>query len=266
MSALRWLSALCLAIALATGAAWWLQRQAAAELRTEIALAREDGRELVRLQAENGRIAASLPSDAELARMRADHAAIAELRSQLEQSKQSLQARERALAAPVPVAGTNRAAALGGGADQTTRLPPLTNAGRATPAAAAETAFWAAGKRDVDSLASLLTFAPAVRQDVEQLLASLPPGKRAEFGTPERLVAQSMLNIPLPVGLRVIDEKQIDPDHANLGVEMQSESGASGRTVPLSLERSPDGWRLLVPAGAIRDLARTLAPPSEARP
>jgi len=98
MSALRWLSALLLALALVAGAALWLQRQAAEALRGEIALLREENRDLAKSRAENQRLAAALPSAAELERLRADHAAVARLRREIEKTKDNLQARERALA------------------------------------------------------------------------------------------------------------------------------------------------------------------------
>jgi uncharacterized protein HemX len=83
MSPLRWLFALLLALALVAGTALWLQRQAAAQLRAEIAQLREDSRELAKLRAENQRFAAAQPPAAELARLRADHAAVLQLRSEL---------------------------------------------------------------------------------------------------------------------------------------------------------------------------------------
>lgn len=98
MSALRWLSGLFLALALVAGAALWLQRQAAADLREEIGLLREEQRELTRLRAENRRLAAAQPSPAELSNLQADRAAVLRLRAEIEKSRDSLLARERALA------------------------------------------------------------------------------------------------------------------------------------------------------------------------
>ncbi len=118
MNPLRWLSALLLALALVAGASLWLQRQAAAVLRDEIVLLREESRELARLRAENQRlVSAKLPAP-ELERLRADHAAVMRLRSEIETLKDNVQQRERALAEP-PV----RAAA--GTAPSSLRPPAL---------------------------------------------------------------------------------------------------------------------------------------------
>jgi Tfp pilus assembly protein PilN len=87
MSALRWLSALLLALAVVAGAALLLQRQATAQLRDEIALLRDENRELARLRAENKRLAAVLPVATELEQLRADRAAVVRLRGEIEKLK-----------------------------------------------------------------------------------------------------------------------------------------------------------------------------------
>ena len=97
MSALRWLSAVLLALALVAGAALWLQRQEADNLRGEIVPLREEQRELVRLRAENQRLAAAQPEAAELARLRADRAAAVRLRGEIEKTRDGVEARERSL-------------------------------------------------------------------------------------------------------------------------------------------------------------------------
>ena len=92
MAALRWLSALLLALALAAGTSLWLQRQAATQLRAEIAQLREDSRDLAKLRAENQRLVAAQVPEAELARLRSDHAAVLRMRAELEALNKSLPA------------------------------------------------------------------------------------------------------------------------------------------------------------------------------
>jgi len=87
MSAMRLLSLLLFALTLVAAGAMLLQRQAAAELRGEIALLREEGRELIRLHNENARLVTALPVAARLEAMRADHAAVLRLRSEIEMLK-----------------------------------------------------------------------------------------------------------------------------------------------------------------------------------
>ena len=97
MNALRWLAALLLALAVVAGVALWLQRQAASQLRDEIALLREQNRELARLRAESQRLAAALPPAGELERLRADHAAVARLRGEIAGLRARVEQRENAL-------------------------------------------------------------------------------------------------------------------------------------------------------------------------
>ena len=97
MSVLRWPSTLLLALALVAGASLWLQRQAADALRSEIALLRDENRELAKLRAENERlVAAKLPA-AELERLRADHAAVVRMQGEIEALRRSVQEKERAI-------------------------------------------------------------------------------------------------------------------------------------------------------------------------
>src|SRR3989442_17484 len=60
------------------------QRQKAIALRNEIELARIEGCELVRLRAENQRLREKQIPPADLERLRADHAALPRLRSEME--------------------------------------------------------------------------------------------------------------------------------------------------------------------------------------
>jgi hypothetical protein len=103
MVSARWISAGLLAMAAVAGAALWLQRQAAADLRDEIALLRGDQREIARLRTENQRLAEALPPEEKMQELRADRAAVVRLRGEIERTRGNLEARERALETP-PVA------------------------------------------------------------------------------------------------------------------------------------------------------------------
>ena len=102
MASSRWISGGLLVLAMVAGAALWLQRQAAADLRDELALLRGDQREVARLRAENQRLAAALPPTEKMQELRADRAAVVRLRSEIEKTRDNLTTRERALAAPAP--------------------------------------------------------------------------------------------------------------------------------------------------------------------
>jgi len=97
MSPLRWLSAFLLALALVAGTALWLQRQSGAQLRDEIALLRDENRQLAQLRSENAKLAVAQVPAAELERLRADRAAVVQLRAEIERLKTQTEARERAV-------------------------------------------------------------------------------------------------------------------------------------------------------------------------
>ena len=81
-------------------------------MRSEIALLRDESRELAQLRKENQRLAAALPPAAELESLRADRAAIGRLRGEIDALNDSLQKREHALnAAPKLIDPTNPEAA-----------------------------------------------------------------------------------------------------------------------------------------------------------
>ena len=240
MSSLRWLSALLLALALAAGAAIWLQRQAAAQLRDEIVFLREQNRELARLRAENQRLAAALPPAAELEALRADHAAVVRLRGEIEKTKVNVQARERALIPPPLIPASE-----------------WKNAGRATPAAAVETFLWAAARHDTDAVAAMLGFDAQLRPAVDQFFAAIPEAMRTQYGTVERLVAQSLTkNLPL-AAMSIAEEKQTDADNVALVVRLQNDAGGT-KEIPVSMHRGDDGWRLAVPARAVQTVANEI--------
>ena len=89
-------------LVLIIGAGLALQRQANGELRGEIALLREQNRELDRLRVEKRRLVNAQVAAAELESLRADHAAIARLRGEIETAKARLIEMERAEPASAP--------------------------------------------------------------------------------------------------------------------------------------------------------------------
>lgn len=96
MSALRWISALCLVLAVLIGTAWLLQRQTSAALRTELELLRDENREIARLRAEHQKLIAAQPGAAEVERLRADRAALIRLRAEIDELKSGVERMARA--------------------------------------------------------------------------------------------------------------------------------------------------------------------------
>ena len=241
MSALRWVSALLLALAVSAGAALLFQRQSAAQLRGEIALLRDENRELAQLRAENSRLVATQPTAAQLEAMRADHAAVRQLRGEIEKLKSETdrQAREveRASLPPIPATAWK-------------------NAGRATTEATIETLLWAAAQHDPDALASLMNIDAQLRPAVDRFFAVLPDATRAHYGTVERLLADFMTR-DLPLGsMRIVSEKTIDDTRAVLTVHLEGQGNA--RDLPVPLQHTDDGWRLAVVPDAVQKIANEI--------
>jgi hypothetical protein len=241
MNPLRWLSALLLALALAAGAALWLQRQAAAQLRDEIALLREQNRELARLRAENRRLAAALPPAAELERLRADHAAVFRLRGEIEKTKDNVQAREQALTPPPLIPASE-----------------WKNAGRATPVATVETFLWAAARHDTDAIAAMLGYGSSFRPSVDRFFEVLPEAMRTQYGTVDRLLAEFMTkDLPL-AAMRLPAGPQSSSDWGCVfNVYLEDKNGfAKDNTIVLL--RADDGWRVAVMPQAVQKIANEI--------
>jgi hypothetical protein len=85
MRAVRWVFVAILAVAIT--AVLFLQRATAANLRSELVLLREEHREMARLKAERDRLKAAQVPSAELERLRADRAALVQLRSEIDAMK-----------------------------------------------------------------------------------------------------------------------------------------------------------------------------------
>jgi hypothetical protein len=99
----------------AAGGALLLQREATANLRSEVALLRENQRELATLRAERERLIAAQPAPAEVERLRADRTALNQLRAEIDKMKEHAARRE--VAAANPTRPSVPAVAIGVGGD-----------------------------------------------------------------------------------------------------------------------------------------------------
>jgi hypothetical protein len=244
MPALRWWSVLLLALAVVAGAALWLQRQSAAQLRDELGLLRDENRKLAGLRAENARLVAAQPSAAQLDAMRADHAAVRQLRGEIEKLKADTDRQaheiERASAPPVPASEWK-------------------NAGRATPAATIETMMWAAVRNDVATFASTVGFDPKLRPAVDRFFETLPETTRTRYGTPEQLIAEFMMPelAAMAAGMHIGQETQAANGDTQLIVGLQNRAGVI-RESPSTLRHADDGWQVVVSPQAVQQIANRI--------
>jgi hypothetical protein len=152
-----------------------------------------------------------------------------------------------------------------------TPVTTLGNAGRATARSAFATQLWAARTGDVALEASTITFDAEGRARLEALGATLPGDLRAEYGTPEKLMAYMLAGSPHPVGgMQVLGEVDVDANDVTLQTEWQHVDDSVVHQSDVNLVQGADGWKMVVPDTLVNRasnyLTRTLAPPPAAGP
>ena len=251
---------------LVVAAMWAVERAATAGLRLQIDAQRQENDERELLRRERERLRTLQPDAAELARLQREAAERA-------RDQREIDAREETLARTSPEK-------LADGE----RLPPNAwkDRGCATPTATVESMLWAAAGGDMAKLQGLLQFDDATRAKVGQIFAQLPENSRTLFASPEHLIAAFTAK-SIPMGdAQLVWQHQRGPDDAvacvwitNLDTGGIHESSTQPRTDPnappmqppnkktsgaiLALHRTDEGWRVIVPARAVNNLAKELS-------
>lgn len=238
--------------------ALWRQRGESVRLQAELELQRMERRELDQLRAEKQRLTALQIPAAELERLRADHDAVARLRHELDVLRQ---AGERRAAQFTPTRSAPPPSPTPSATEGIVADTLLKNVGRSTPAAAVETALWAATGGEVDALAGTLLLEGEARHAAESMLAGMPPAVRSQYGTPERLVALLTAK-EIPLGsMHILAPPKPDPAGTRVVAQLRDHAGFI-RAVALSVRKDGDGWKLVVPAGAIEKFRSSPAAPA----
>lgn len=237
------------------------QRRVTAELRAEAGRLRDASAERDRLRATHQSLTAEQVTAAELAALRADHAALGRLRNEVDATRRRADALARGPGAKSPPVPAGAKPTL---LDRALAANEWTNAGRANPAAALETALWAAAGGDVDQLATTLDLEPEARTRAEAILAGLPSAARGQYGTADRLVALLTARA-VPLGSAQILNEVPDASGSTLLVRLRDPAG-QGRTLSLSLSTDGDNWRLVVPAQAVERYGAALTAPAAGAP
>lgn len=162
------------------------------------------------------------------------------------------------------------------------------NEGRSTAQGAVTSLLWAAAGGDVAAMIPLIAYDEAGRTEAQALFDTLPPAARQGFPTPEALVAGLTIQAVPTNAVQLSWFNQRDTDHATVGLLL----GLPAPTAPqdtrvlpgqgnnppvlagpqvdpyanqfvvLSLQRSAQGWRVVIPAAAIKKLARQYKAPT----
>jgi hypothetical protein len=256
MKSLSWVLMTVVALGAAMAFVW--QAKTTEALRGEVVTLREEVRQLEqRVIATKAAAAApsTLPSaDAASA---TDRAELVRLRQQVSVLDQRTQ--EIAQAAK----SAQQAATSGHAADAApVKLIPASawkNAGRATPAAAIETTLWAAAGGDVDAVAAGLALSEAGRREADAMFAQLSDQTRAQYGSPEKLLALMIAKDAGSVtGMQVLGQREISADDVGVRMRFGNDQGQTKEDSFL-LHRSADGYQLMLTDAAVKNLARKLS-------
>lgn len=149
-----------------------------------------------------------------------------------------------------------------------TPVKNLGNLGRATARNAFATQLWAARTGDIGLEASAITFGPEARAKLEALVSTLPDAMRAEYDTPEKLMAFLLAGSPHPVGgIDVVSEVDADANDVTLETEWQHVDDPVVHHSEVDLQQGTDGWKMVVPLSLVGRasayLSRTLAQPAQ---
>lgn len=232
---------------------WSWQHQRTLALQREIMAERAGARDLTELRRQRERLVVEPVSELRLSQLRADHEAVARLRGEVDGLKKRNEEMERSQAKDVEgMAADAKSAVL------TVPERNWKNVGRATPAAALETALWAGVGGDLEVLAATLSLDGAAKEKAGTLFASLPETERARFGSPEKLIAAlSLKDLP---GALTVGPATVGEDNAK--VRLYTQRGTPSyfvfKETEITLRRSTDGWRLVVPDGAVESYASAL--------
>jgi hypothetical protein len=131
------------------------------------------------------------------------------------------------------------------------------NAGRSTPASAAETLFWATDSGNVEVLANAITLDQAAREKAEAILARMPDSVRATYDTPEKLVALLLARESDIRAMQVLGESS-SGDDAVVNLRTLKEDGKT-KDEGLQFRRSSDGWRMNVTGKAMDKMGKKLS-------
>ena len=223
-----------IAISLIAGLGWGFERNLAAQLRVQLEIRQQQARELDRLRQEHARLLRLLPSDTELDRLHREAIARAQPVGPAGVAPDLMRALQPGVWAPAA---------------------EWKNCGRTTPESALETMLWATAGGDLTALKGTLEFDDASRAKGAAILAGLPESSRRQYATPEDLLAVTLAgNIPLE-SAQFVARQRISDDEVTAYVRLKDPSGVT-RQVHLTLRRSPEGWKLHVPAAAVNEIAQ----------
>lgn len=138
-------------------------------------------------------------------------------------------------------------------------LASLVNAGKTTAKAAMESRIWAHAGGDTDLVVETMVLPPETKKLADDLYGQLSPAARAQFSSPEQLLAAIVSGISGPgmAGVQVLSEQsgarvadmapelKDDPSYRTLHVQTQDTLGVV-RENDWVFQQTADGWRQVI--------------------
>jgi len=139
-----------------------------------------------------------------------------------------------------------------------TPIGDLKNVGRATASAAVETLLWAAAGGDVDVVASSIALDPSAQVKAEELFARLSDATRAQYGSPDKLIALMLAkDASAMTGMQILGQRDISADVVGVRVRLANEEGKT-KEQGLAFQKTSDGLRLKIPDDVVEKYAKQL--------
>ncbi len=228
--------------------AW--QRNELAALAAEAAAARAQHDELDRVRDERRRREAEARSAEETEKLRRARELVAKTRSAVVDVRGRAESAER-------VAALSQA--TGGRFDVGAKIPgrEWRSAGRATAAATLETVLWAAAGGNVEALAECVVFDGGAVNAARALHARLGADLRAQYPTPEKLVAYLTVK-EVPTGSAEVRQWTLPADGHGFARLLLTAADGTPKEVDLRFQRTESGWKALVTEATLEKLGQAL--------
>ncbi|MEO6567658.1 MAG: hypothetical protein ABIO94_02745 [Opitutaceae bacterium] len=240
-----------LVLVLAAAGIFAFRWQAGQASRTELEQLRLRNKLLSLEASENHHPLGAPLASTDIAKLKSDQQAATLLRREIDDLREKQKA--------VAVAPTKSPAKVAPSAPEFVRtitnslLPPSEwkLAGAATPAATLETSLWAAANGEIETLAGLLILEGDARVRADALLSKVSPQIRAQYSSPERIVALfTAKDVPLG-GAQISDPENVPGGERKvLGARLKNVDGTS-RVATFSLRQEGAEWKLVVPPKAV---------------
>lgn len=227
------------------------ERERTGRLQLEVARLEKIRADCSRLSRENGRWREALAGAGDINALRHEYSDIGRLRSAIDSLDLEQQTLKRALGLRVDAVWPAGAEVRPAG--------EWRFRGQASPGEALESVLWSARSGDVDHLTSLITLEPHALQRAEEIFSNLPDAAKAQYGSPETIVA-TLVASQMPtdyLAMAAVHQTEPSPDSALLTVRLEDGTGAQ-RDLTLKFQQNKDSWSLDVPEPVVSSFAAQL--------